>query len=51
MPALPLATALSNVEGLLTGDPNHIKEPTSSHLSKWLEDSRQLPPAHPRTED
>jgi hypothetical protein len=45
-----LATALSNVANLLTGDPTHIKEPTATHLSQWLEDSRLLPPAHTAVE-
>ena len=34
--------ALSNVDGLLTGDPTHLSASTGGEINKWLEGTKHL---------
>jgi hypothetical protein len=41
--------ALSSVDGLLTGDVEHLSDATGSALSRWLENSKHLAETAPVT--
>lgn len=43
-----IETALGTVEGLLTGDVEHVSHRTGEELSRWLEHSKHLAELAPR---